>query len=275
LLLSSSVDSTIKIWDVNEHRNCIRTYHGHTESVIGIKFNDDGKQFASWSFDKNVKIWDTETGKVLQTFTYPEHTPYCVAFHPNGKTFLVGGTDKLVTEYDIKSKEELLQYDRHQGTVNSIVFIPESEKFITTSDDKGFRVWESSVPVTQKWHTDPTMNSMPSCALHPGGKYVACQSLDNSIQIFEAFGKYKHRKKKALKGHMCAGYGIQVNFSNDGKFVISGDSEGKVYIWDFKSTKLLKTIQAHDSVLGSLQWHPLEKSKIVTSGWDGLIKYWD
>jgi len=95
----------------------------------------------------------------------------------------------LVTEYELESKEQLLQYDRHQGAVNSIVFLPDGDRFVTTSDDKGFRVWETSVPVTQKWHTDASMNSMPSCAIHPAGKYVACQSLDNSIQIFEAFGK--------------------------------------------------------------------------------------
>jgi len=49
----------------------------------------------------------------------------------------------------------------------------------------------------------------------------------------------------------------------------------KLFFWDYKSGKVLKTIQAHDGVLASLQWHPIEQSKIVTSGWDGLIKYWD
>jgi len=57
--------------------------------------------------------------------------------------------------------------------------------------------------------------------------------------------------------------------------LISGDYEGKAFFWDYKSGKVLKTIQAHDGVLASLQWHPIEQSKIVTSGWDGLIKYWD
>jgi pre-mRNA-processing factor 17 len=123
LLLSSSFDESIKIWDVNDHKNCIRSYFGkifilnkgHTESVIGVKFDEDGKKFASFSYDNKAKIWDTETGKVLQTFDCGEFTPYCVAFHPNGKNIMIGGSEKLVCEYDLNSKEEILKYDRHQG----------------------------------------------------------------------------------------------------------------------------------------------------------------
>lgn len=56
---------------------------------------------------------------------------------------------------------------------------------------------------------------------------------------------------------------------------MSGDGDGKAYIWDWKTTKLYKKWQAHEGVCIAALWHPHEASKLVTAGWDGLIKYWD
>ena len=38
------------------------------QGVKDISFSNDGRKFLSSSYDKVVKLWDTETGKVLQSF---------------------------------------------------------------------------------------------------------------------------------------------------------------------------------------------------------------
>ena len=43
-------------------RRCIRTYNGHKQGARDITFNNDGKNFLSASYDRYVKLWDTETG---------------------------------------------------------------------------------------------------------------------------------------------------------------------------------------------------------------------
>jgi len=72
-----------------------------------------------------------------------------------------------------------------------------------------------------------------------------------------------------------AGYACQVSFSPDGRFVMSGDSEGKLWFWDWKTTKVFRTIRAHDNVTIGCEWHPIEPSRVATCSWDGSIKYWD
>jgi pre-mRNA-processing factor 17 len=36
---------------------------GHTKAIKDINFNNDGKQFLSASYDRQIKLWDTETGE--------------------------------------------------------------------------------------------------------------------------------------------------------------------------------------------------------------------
>lgn len=277
LLLSCGMDAKIKIWEVYNERRCVRTYTGHRQAVRDIDFNARGERFVSAGYDRYLKLWDTETGSVVSRFT-SRKVPYCVKFHPDYNKqhlFVCGTSDKKILCWDTRSGEIVQEYDRHLGAVNTITFVDENRRFVTTSDDKSMRVWEWDIPVDMKYIADPTMHSMPSVTLAPNGKWLACQSLDNKIVIFSAINRFKMNRKKTFEGHMVSGYACGLDFSPDMSYLVSGDGDGKVYIWDWKTTKLYKKWQAHEGVCISTLWNPKESSKVITAGWDGLIKYWD
>merc|ERR1712216_494041 len=54
-------------------------------------------------------------------------------------------------------------------------------------------------------------------------------------------GKFRCNRKKVFKGHSNAGYACQVGFSPDGRFVTSGDGDGKLFFWDWKTCRIFKT----------------------------------
>lgn len=231
LLLSAGMDSKVKIWDCFHDRELLRSYSGHSKTVGDICFSNDGRQFLSASYDKMIKLWDTETGQVVNRFTTGK-IPNCVKFNPlDGNEFLAGMSDKKIVQFDVRTGEVEQEYDHHLGPVNTITFVDENRRFMTTSDDKSMRVWEYGIPVPIKFVADPTMQSMPSVALHPSGRYVAAQSLDNEIVVFQAEDKFRRHRRKAFKGHGCGGYAVQVNFSPDGRFLISGDAGGFACFW--------------------------------------------
>lgn len=89
---------------------------GHSKAVHDITFNNDGTKFLSAAFDRQMKLWDTETGEYsssvlldcqtdesgagqcLQAFSNGK-IPYCVKFHPEKQNvFLAGMSDKKIIQ---------------------------------------------------------------------------------------------------------------------------------------------------------------------------------
>ena len=169
----------------------------------------------------------------------------------------------------------MLGLAQQQAAVNTITFVDEGRRFVSSSDDKTLRVWEFGIPVVIKYIADPSMHSMPSVALHPSGAWLAAQSMDNQIVIYSTKERFRLNAKKQFRGHTNAGYACQVNFSPDGRFLMSGDGDGKLFIFDWKTTRIVRTLKCHDKVCIGCEWHPLETSKVATCSWDGSIKLWD
>lgn len=273
LFLTCSMDSKVKLWEFYKGRRCIRTYSGHSQGVRDVSFNRNGSEFLTASYDRYIKLWDTESGACKAKFTNKK-IPYCVVFNPDEdkqNLFICGTSDKKILCYDTRSGEIVQEYDRHLGAVNTVTFVDRNRRIVSTSDDKSIRAWEWDIPVDFKYIADPTMHSMPAVTLSRNGKYLAFQSMDNQIKIMEPLANFRWKNKKTFRGHMVAGYACGLDFSPDMSYMISGDANGNLVVWDWKTTRIFERIKAHEQVCMDVKWHPHESSKILTCGWDGVV----
>jgi len=271
------MDTTIKLWNVNGDRKCLRTFHGHNQAVRDICFNADGSQFVSCSYDRYVKLWDTEVGTCISRQT-SKKIPYCVKVCPHldkQNEVLAGQSNKLIVQWDMRAGRIMQSYDEHLAPVNTLTFIDDDRRFVSTSDDKKIFVWEYGIPVVVKHISEPDLHSMPATAVSYNRKYFLGQSQDNQVLVFSTLNRFKMNRRKRFIGHLTSGYACQVGFSPDGRFVLSGDAQGRVFFWDWKTTRCYKKLKAHDQVTMGAIWHPNEPSKVATCSWDGTIKYWD
>jgi pre-mRNA-processing factor 17 len=256
----------------------MRTYSGHFKAVHDLSFQPlTGATFLSAAFDRMIKLWDTETGQVIARWDTGA-LPYCIRFNPTVEhqhEFLAGLSNKKILQYDVRSGEIVQEYDHHLAAINTITFCDEDKRFISTSDDKSLRAWEYGINVPIKYIAEPDMHSLVKVALHPSGKYIAAQSLNNTIQVFGATDRFRAQRKKVFSGHRNAGFQPDVAFSPDGKWLSSGDAGGYAVFWDWKTTRLYHKMKAHETVCSCIAWQPHETSRAVTAGWDGFIKYWD
>ncbi|EJS42232.1 cdc40p [Saccharomyces arboricola H-6] len=275
LVLSGGNDHIIKIWDFYHDHECLRDFRGHTKPIKALRFTEDGQSFLSSSFDRSVKIWDTETGKV-KTKLHLKSTPADVESRPtNSHEFIVGLSNSKILHYDdrVSEKQGLVQiYDHHLSSILALKYFPDGSKFISSSEDKTVRIWENQINVPIKQISDTAQHSMPYLNVHPSHNYFCAQSMDNRIYSFSLKPKYKRHPKKIFKGHSSAGYGISLSFSSDGRYICSGDSKSRLFTWDWNTSRLLNSIKIPgNKPVTQVDWHPQETSKVICSGAAGKI----
>ncbi|GMF03343.1 unnamed protein product [Ambrosiozyma monospora] len=145
--------------------------------------------------------------------------------------------------------------------------------FVSSSEDKTLQIWNLKINMPIKQIADPAQHSMSFLVKHPTKNYFVAQSTDNTILSFSSLKaeKFKKVRKKTFLGHNCAGYGIELCFTPDGKNLISGDSFGYINCWDWTKCRLVKRLKIDDKVISSVSCHPLETSLVCAAGLSGKI----
>jgi hypothetical protein len=120
----------------------VNTLKGHESSVNSVGFSPDGKQLASGSEDKTIKIWDVTTGKVLNTLKGHEGWVNSVGFSPDGKKLASGSADKTIKIWDVTTGKLLNTLKGHESYVYSVGFSPDGKKLASGSEDKTIILWD-------------------------------------------------------------------------------------------------------------------------------------
>ncbi|KAJ1408179.1 WD40/YVTN repeat-like-containing domain superfamily [Sesbania bispinosa] len=108
-LLSSSVDKTVRLWQVGVDR-CLRVF-SHNNYVTCVNFNPvNDNFFISGSIDGKVRIWEVVRCRVNDYIDIREIVT-AVCFYPDGKGTIVGTMTGNCQFYDIQDNH--LQLDAH------------------------------------------------------------------------------------------------------------------------------------------------------------------
>jgi len=68
LLLSCSVDETIRIWDLISFSCVVRFagVHGHSREILSVAWHPSGQRFASSGSDASIRLWNMHDGRIQE-----------------------------------------------------------------------------------------------------------------------------------------------------------------------------------------------------------------
>ena len=112
-----------------------------SSGVYAMAFSDDKKWFASGSKDNTIRIWETATGRELQSTEAQIGFITTLAFSPDSRVLAAGGLSGAIKLYDVFTGRELRRLDGHTESVNSVAFNLLGQ-LASASNDKTIKLWD-------------------------------------------------------------------------------------------------------------------------------------
>ncbi len=242
-----SVESNLIQQDYASVNKRLKPIVRHGNDVLSVSFSPDGKYIASGGLDQTIKIWKTDTGKLVRTFEGHKSWVKSVVFSPNGKYIASGSLDQTIKIWKTGTGKLVKTLKGHKDSLLSVSFSPDGKYIASGSKDNTVRIWETDTGRLiriLKGHKDWVF----SVSFSPDGKYIASGSADRTIKIWEIDTK---RLIYTLKGNEDSVF--LINFSPDGRRIISGSADGSIRIWDVTSGKELLSLWNFDNAVLALK----------------------
>nr|XP_060611337.1 WD repeat-containing protein 25 [Anolis sagrei ordinatus] len=281
LLLSVSMDKTVKVWDAMDQGCCLKTYHHHTGAVRAVQWSPCGSRFVTGGFDNMLHAIDIETGAQL----FSSRNGFRIStlkIHPlDQNVFICGGFSPEVKAWDMRSSKIIKVYKAAVQQTLDIMFLPGGQEFLTSTDavsqdsaDRTIIAWDFHTAAKVSNQIFHERYTCPSLAPHPKEPIFVAQTNGNYMALFSSVRPYRINKKKRYEGHKVEGFAVDCEFSPDGMLLVSGSSDGKVFFYNYRTSRILGTLSGHSQACVGATFHPVLPSLLATCGWDGAVKIW-
>ena len=275
LLLTSSLDGSIKLWDATQPPKCIATYQFHQSAAVRKSCWVTSSTIISGGYDHMAACSDVETSKVLSQL---KHNGYvtAIACHPSDSNMVVtGDSERNVMQWDLRTGKCTKQCKGAEGKVLDVIFLQNKKEFVTSTDvrrnafGRTLNVWDlaGGVVISQQLYVEPY--TCPCLRVHPSDSVFLAQSNGNYIILFSSNKPYKLNKYKRYEGHTVQGYDVGFDVSPDGTIVCSASSNGQIKFYEYTSSRMLTSLSLSQSPCLAVAWNPTLASTVAVSDWTG------
>lgn len=227
---------------------------------------------------KELKIWDTQTGKFLRGWVAHDSNVNGLTFSSNGKMLASASNDWTAKLWDVSSGRLKQKFYGHQSPVVSVAISPNSQ-FVATGDrNRTLKVWDAQtgrLRHTIKMHGAGV--AVAPIAFSPDNQRVAVGNL-TTVHVWDVETGRLIRTMKSDTRREVGTYAGGLAFLNGGKTLaiptMDYSESSMIGLWDVSSGNLKSLMPGHSSFINTLAATP--DGRLLASGsYDDMVRIWN
>jgi guanine nucleotide-binding protein subunit beta-2-like 1 protein len=280
IIVSGSRDKSIIVWDFNRSEDIFITprkrLKGHSHFVSDLKLSSDGQFCVSSSWDNSLKLWDVNSGKVIQSFLGHQKGVLSVCFSKDERQIISGSRDGSIKLWNTlgKCKKTYKENTKNYWIIFVRFLAIESPLFVSCSWDGAIDIWDISLNRVKnrlKGHK----GYVQSIAISPDSSLCASGGQDENIMLWDLQeGKHLYS--------LFAGEKIHSICFSPNRYWLCASTNNNILIWNLESKEIINKIETKNihnetenngSFCMSMIWNA-DGSGLFTGHKNGHIKFW-
>ncbi|KAL9984512.1 hypothetical protein ACROYT_G006815 [Oculina patagonica] len=283
---------------------------GHTKNVLSVCAYKNN--VATGSLDRTIKIWDANSGALLQTFqghtrgvwslrflsssivisgSYDKtirlwslRTNMCArilishegpvwAIERKGDFLVSGSSDKTAKIWNIRQCKLLFSLIGHNGCVFCVDLDDECKKAFTGSGDRTVRVWNVSSGVCLSSFNIGQLSASTVTTVCADQGHLAV----GSGQLVSLWNLETGVCVNEFKGHKDRIESIKLKFmmvngKKEAGLIVSAGKDGLIKYWDIEQGSCIQTLRGHKDNVNCIH---VDSTRIISVSYDHRVRVWD
>ena len=272
-LASGDKAGILKVWDVT---NTAAPYEEHSLQAGGVRlrsavFSHDSRMLATGYFESKARIWDIESGGLLQILEHhPQTRLVQFAWSPDSRA-LASCSGSVWYIWNVETGEKKIEVAKHTNNIRQILFSNDGERIVTASDDKTIRVWGARTgdELLTLWDH---YGAVLSAAFSPDGSQIVSTSHNHGILITDSLtGESRQLLNRQYSSRGAIGGAA---YSRSGELLATASDDGLVRLWNVTEATLIANLRGHARWADTVAFSQ-DDSAIISTSADGTVRVWN
>jgi WD40 repeat protein len=281
-LVIAGSDGMFTLWDVAAQQELLK-YKLPGGEVQAIDVSPDGQLIAATTRD-GVYLWAWMAGDKPVKVPIGDSRVMAVRFSPSGKLLGIGGDGRIGAYlWDLKASKVVRTLRSEKGDSRfytyGLAFTPDSKFLALPAERESFAppaarerkailFWDTeSGEVVRRFDTGPFEHR--GVLISRDGQWLAASGMEQKINVWNL--RTGEEMGREAIGHEGSIHGVQ--FSPDGKNVVTASDDGTIRIWDATTGRQQKVLR-HEYWVRGMAVSP-DGKWIASNSLDKTVRLWD